>query len=55
MTVWVQLAPVPRMTGTRPFTAFTVSRMTSSRSSSDRVEGSPVVPQLTGAAAPFSS
>jgi hypothetical protein len=43
----VELAPVPAMTGTRPFTAFTVCSMTFMCSAKSSVADSPVVPHGT--------
>ena len=52
--VWVELDPLPAMTGTRPATRSTVYRHTWSSSSWLMVEDSPVVPRMRMASVSFS-
>ena len=51
--VWVQLEPVPAMTGTRPAAEATTQRRVSSSSSWVMVELSPVVPRVKMASVPL--
>ena len=53
MTAAVLLPPVPAMTGKRLLTRSTTNRITSTRSSMDRVAASPVVPQTMMASVPL--
>ena len=53
--VWVELEPVPAMTGTRPAAASMTQRRTASSSSWVMVELSPVVPRARIASVPLAT